>query len=68
MVAGKRRDIGLGSLKVRATAGNTMDRPALASWCRWALARADGADPVLSGALASGFGLDSTEGVEPGST
>lgn len=43
--------------RVRDAPDDTLDRHALATWCSWALARADRIDPVLSGALASGFGL-----------
>jgi hypothetical protein len=55
--------------RVRDAPGVTMDGQALTAWCSWALARADLLDPVLSGALASGFKLATAKaGIAPGST
>jgi len=54
--------------RVRDASGVTMDGQALTAWCSWALARADLLDPVLSGALASGFKLATAKtGIGPGS-
>lgn len=58
-----------GLTRLRDAPGVTMDGQALTAWCSWALARADLLDPVLSGALASGFKLATAKaGIAPGST